>query len=49
MKKFYVYVHTCTANGKRYVGCTTQARPEYRWAKGKGYKHNDHFYRAILK
>ena len=49
MKKFYVYVHTCTANGKRYVGCTTQARPELRWQRGRGYQHNDHFYRAILK
>ena len=49
MKKFYVYVHTCNANGKRYVGCTTQARPEFRWAEGKGYQNNDHFYRAILK
>lgn len=49
MKKFYVYVHTCTANGKRYVGCTTQAIPEFRWLEGRGYRHNEHFYRAILK
>ena len=46
---YYVYIHTCKANGKRYVGCTTQAKPEYRWQKGKGYQNNDHFYRAILK
>ena len=38
MKKFYVYVHTCNANGKRYVGCTTY-KPEYRWGRnGEGYK-----------
>lgn len=45
---YWVYVHTCP-NGKRYVGCTTQARPEHRWLEGRGYRHNDHFYRAILK
>ena len=33
---YWVYIHTCP-NGKRYVGCTKQARPEFRWAKGKGY------------
>ena len=49
MKKFYVYVHTCTVNGKRYVACTTRVKPELRWAEGKGYQNNDHFYRAILK
>lgn len=48
MKKFYVYVHVCP-NGKRYVGCTTQAKPERRWLEGRGYRHNEHFYRAILK
>ena len=49
MKKFWVYVHTCKANGKRYVGCTTRVKPELRWAEGKGYQNNDYFYRAILK
>ena len=35
---YWVYVHTCP-NGKRYVGCTTQARPEHRWGRnGEGYK-----------
>ena len=37
MKKFYVYVHTCTVNGKRYVGATTAPKPEYRWKEGRGY------------
>ena len=49
MKKFYVYIHTCTANGKKYVGCTTKVKPEYRWREGKGYWHNKYFYSAILK
>ena len=48
MKKFWVYVHTCP-NGKRYVGCTKQARPKRRWVEGRGYYQNEHFYRAILK
>ena len=48
MKKYNVYVHTCP-NGKRYVGCTTQARPERRWLEGKGYYQNKHFYSAIKK
>ena len=47
MKKFYVYVHVCP-NGKRYVGATTASKPEYRWAKGRGYKHQL-FEEAILK
>ena len=36
MRKFYVYVHTCP-NGKKYVGATTQAKPEFRWQEGRGY------------
>ena len=48
MKKFYVYIHVCP-NGKRYVGCTTRVKPEYRWARGNGYRYNKHFYSAILK
>ena len=48
MKKFYVYVHTCTVNGKRYVGVTGK-NPESRWLKGNGYRTNKHFYSAILK
>ena len=49
MKRYWVYVHTCNANGKKYVGITTQARPELRWKKGNGYQYNKHFYSAILK
>lgn len=45
---FFVYVHTCP-NGKKYVGQTSQTKPEYRWKNGEGYKHNPHFYRAIKK
>ena len=48
MRKFYVYVHTCTANGKKYVGVTSRD-PESRWLKGRGYYQNKHFYSAILK
>lgn len=32
--------------GKRYIGITGQ-KPIYRWKKGKGYKANPHFTRAI--
>ena len=46
---YWVYVHTCKANGKRYVGIITASKPERRWQGGKGYQNNEHFYRAILK
>lgn len=47
---YWVYIHTCKANGKRYVGCTTRVKPEYRWGRnGEGYLYNDHFRSAILK
>lgn len=47
MKKEYcVYVHTNKANGKKYVGITSQ-NPERRWRCGKGYKFNPHFLSAI--
>lgn len=48
MKRYWVYVHTCKANGKRYVGVTTASKPERRWLEGNGYKHQL-FGRAILK
>ena len=44
-KKYTVYKHTAP-NGKVYIGITKQ-KPEQRWANGNGYKHNEHFYRAI--
>ena len=46
---YWVYVHTCKDNGKKYVGCTTQDSPERRWKEGRGYCRNKHFYSAILK
>ena len=49
MKKYWVYVHTCKANGKKYVGITTASKPERRWREGNGYRYNKHFYSAILK
>jgi group I intron endonuclease len=45
--RFTVYKHT-TPNGKVYIGITSR-KPEYRWNYGKGYKHNEYFYRAINK
>ena len=47
---YWVYIHTCKANNKKYVGVTTKRKPEYRWGKnGEGYYQNKHFYSAILK
>lgn len=46
---YWVYVHTCKANGKRYVGCTTRVKPELRWREGNGYQCNKYFYSAIQK
>lgn len=45
--RFIVYKHT-TPNGKVYIGITSR-KPEYRWNNGKGYMHNEYFYRAINK
>lgn len=44
---FCVYKHT-SPSGKVYIGITQQ-RPEYRWQGGLGYRHNEYFFRAILK
>lgn len=46
---YWVYVHTCKANGKRYVGVTTKVKPEFRWVEGRGYWYNKYFYSDILK
>lgn len=46
-KTYYVYKHT-TPNGKVYIGITAQ-NPSRRWRSGEGYKHNAHFYSAIVK
>lgn len=45
--KYSVYKHT-SPNGKIYIGITSM-NPLYRWNKGKGYKKNSHFWRAIVK
>lgn len=47
MNSYSVYIHICP-NNKVYIGITSQ-KPEYRWDNGKGYKNNDHFYKAIQK
>lgn len=47
MNSYCVYKHT-SPSGKAYVGITRQ-RPEDRWQGGLGYRHNDYFFRAILK
>ena len=48
MKQYCVYCHTNLANGKRYIGITFR-EPEKRWLRGKGYKNNVYFSRAIEK
>ena len=40
-------MHT-SPSGKSYVGITKQ-RPDLRWQGGLGYRHNEYFFRAILK
>lgn len=44
---YTVYMHICP-NKKKYIGITMQD-VKRRWANGKGYKHQQHFYNAILK
>nr|DAL08534.1 MAG TPA_asm: intron associated endonuclease [Caudoviricetes sp.] len=46
-KTYCVYKHT-SPSGKVYIGITCQ-KPEKRWANGKGYRHNEYFWRAIQK
>lgn len=49
-----VYIHTVPSHisgylwDKHYVGITSQ-RPKDRWGRGRGYKQNEHFNRAIQK
>ena len=46
---FCVYKHTCSKNGKVYIGITSQ-KPEARWGcEGKGYHKNAYFTNAISK
>lgn len=47
MNNYTVYMHICP-NNKKYIGITCK-KPKYRWGNGKGYKNNDHFYKAIQK
>lgn len=47
MMNYCVYLHTSPTN-KYYVGITKQ-NPLKRWANGRGYCKNKHFYKAILK
>ena len=49
LKRTYcVYKHTNRANGKVYIGVTSQ-RPRDRWDSGWGYQKNKHFWDAIQK
>jgi hypothetical protein len=40
-------MHICP-NNKKYIGITMQ-NVKKRWAKGNGYRHQKHFFNAILK
>lgn len=48
MNEYTVYMHINKQNNKRYIGITKQ-NPKIRWANGKGYVKNAHFYAAIQK
>lgn len=47
-KKWCVYKHTNTLNGKVYIGITSK-NPLSRWEYGRGYRHNAHMDSAIKK
>lgn len=47
MNNYVVYMHINRANGKRYVGISSN--PLARWANGRGYYKNKHFADAIEK
>lgn len=46
---YTLYMHKNKINGKVYIGITKQNPPSKRWANGRGYIHNQHFYQAIQK
>ena len=48
METYTVYCHSNNENGKRYVGIT-MGSVKRRWANGRGYKRNKHFYSSIQK
>ena len=45
---YSLYVHVNKTNHKAYFGITSR-EPHIRWANGRGYKQNNHFYSAIQK
>lgn len=47
-KTYSVYKHT-SPSGKSYIGITSMNPPSKRWANGKGYCRNVHFFNAINK
>lgn len=47
-KNYTVYCHENKINGKKYFGITG-GNPKYRWNNGRGYIHNNYFYRSITK
>lgn len=47
MNNYVVYMHVNRANGKRYIGISSN--PLARWANGRGYYRNKHFSDAIEK
>lgn len=47
-QKYCVYMHINKINKKKYIGITCK-NPKIRWNNGKGYRHNEYFYRAIIK
>lgn len=47
VKNYSIYKLT-SPSGKVYIGQTCQ-KPEHRWNRGKGYKHNQYLYSAIQK